>query len=96
MKRTLSVLIILIMVFSTCLTIDAYDEQSGSENTELKSNYKASQEEYETDYKEEKIICKATLDDDFADDKVIVVLNHKTSLELKDYTPEDFKQVNAE
>lgn len=94
MKRTLSVLIILIMVFSTCLTIDAYDEQSGSENTELKSNYKASQEEYETDYNEEKIICKATLDDDFADDSILVVLKHDISMKLKEFNVNDFKCID--
>ncbi len=44
---------------------------------------------------EEKIYCKATIDDDFEDDKVIVVLKHSESMEFKDYSVSDFPQVQA-
>lgn len=42
---------------------------------------------------EEKIICDATLDDDFADNQVLILLNNKKSLELKEYTPTDFPEI---
>ncbi|MCH5164049.1 MAG: S8 family serine peptidase [Clostridiales bacterium] len=45
---------------------------------------------------EEKIFCKATLQDDFVDDAVIVVLNQNASFEFIDYVPEDFAEVNCE
>lgn len=45
---------------------------------------------------EEKIYCDATLEDDFADDSVIVMLKNDVSLELDDYDKYDFSEVNAE
>lgn len=45
---------------------------------------------------EEKIYCDATLDDDFEDDSVIVMLKNDVSLELDDYDKYDFSEVNAE
>lgn len=45
---------------------------------------------------EEKIYSNATIDDDFADDKVIVVMKHNISMEFKSYTVSDFAEINAE
>lgn len=44
---------------------------------------------------EEKIKCNATLEDDFEDDSVLVVLKHRKSMELEKYTQEDFSSVAA-
>ena len=45
--------------------------------------------------KEEKIYCTATLEDDFADNIVAVVLTNIASLKLKTYTPEDFPEIQC-
>ena len=44
---------------------------------------------------EKKSICNATLDDNFEDNKILVVLKQKNFTELRDYTPEDFSEVNC-
>ena len=41
---------------------------------------------------EEKIYNVATLEDEFADNKVVVVLNKEASMNFKTYTPEDFPE----
>ena len=42
---------------------------------------------------DEKYICKATLDDDFADDKVLFVINKELSKSDPEFTPDDFKNI---
>lgn len=42
---------------------------------------------------EEKIYCTATIEDEFADDRIIITLNKNESKKLKDYTPEDFPEI---
>ena len=44
---------------------------------------------------EQKVICDATLDDDFADDRVLVVLNHEESMKFKSYSNADFIEVGC-
>lgn len=44
---------------------------------------------------EEKIYSTATLEDDFADDRVMVVLNNAASLKLKTYTAADFPEIQC-
>lgn len=44
---------------------------------------------------EEKVTCTATLDDEFADNCVLVVFNNKTSLEFKAYTANDFAEIGC-
>ena len=41
----------------------------------------------------EKYICKATLDDDFADDTVTFVINKELSKSDPEFTPDDFKNI---
>ncbi|MCL2013584.1 MAG: S8 family serine peptidase [Oscillospiraceae bacterium] len=81
MKRLISVLIILticVMLFPH--TINAEKDIPYEET----SSYK----------EDEKIYCYATLKDDFADDAVIVVINRANSEINKEYTIEDFKEIN--
>ena len=47
----------------------------------------------ETD--EQKIYSNATIEQDFSDRRVIVVMNNEASLELNDYTVEDFSEINC-
>lgn len=42
---------------------------------------------------EEKIICNASIDDDFSDSRVLVVMNADESSRLKDYSAADFPEV---
>ena len=44
---------------------------------------------------EEKIYCTAALEDDFADNRVLIVLTNIASLKLKTYTPEDFPEIQC-
>lgn len=45
----------------------------------------------------EKVYCNATLDDNFADDSVLIVLTNEASLEslYHDFTPDDFAQIEC-
>ena len=45
----------------------------------------------------EKIYCKATLDDDFAEDTVLIILTNEASLEsvYYDYIPADFAEIGC-
>ncbi|MBQ9930183.1 MAG: S8 family serine peptidase [Oscillospiraceae bacterium] len=47
------------------------------------------------DVPEEKIFSTATLDDDFADDRVMVVLTNAASLKLKTYKSSDFSEIRC-
>ena len=47
------------------------------------------------DYMEEKTYCAATIEDDFADDRVLVVLNKETSQDFKAYKTNDFYGVGC-
>lgn len=44
---------------------------------------------------EEKIVCHATLDDDFADDRVLVVLTNSASISMKTYGVSDFAGIGC-
>lgn len=44
---------------------------------------------------EELIVCEATLDDDFVDDTVIIVLKNKVSLQFKEYKCKDFREIKC-
>ena len=42
---------------------------------------------------DQKTVCNATLDDDFADDTVLVAMKQDVSLAFKTYTPADFPEI---
>jgi len=44
---------------------------------------------------EEKSYCQATLEDDFADDRVLVALNRTATMRYKKYTPDDFAEIGC-
>jgi len=44
---------------------------------------------------EEKVYCKSTIEDDFADDEVLLVLNKAASFSFKEYSPADFPEVDC-
>ena len=45
--------------------------------------------------KEEKVYCNATLDDEFEEYSVMVVMTNIASLQFKTYTPEDFPEIQC-
>lgn len=48
-----------------------------------------------TESSEQKIQSTATMDDDFADNRIFVVFNKETSLEFNEYTVTDFSELNC-
>lgn len=46
--------------------------------------------------KEDKIICTATLEDEFAEDEVAVTIKNKESLKFKKYEVSDFVDIGCE
>ena len=44
---------------------------------------------------EEKVYCNATIEDDFAPDSLIVILKNKESLSFKDYSLDDFSDIDC-
>ena len=44
---------------------------------------------------ESKVISTATLDDDFADDSIIITLTNKASLAMKEYSASDFPAIRC-
>lgn len=44
---------------------------------------------------EEKVFSTATLEDDFADNQVIVIMKNATSLKFNDYTASDFPEISC-
>ena len=59
-------------------------------SAELVSNITSS-----TSTTEEKFTCTATINDDFVNDEIIVVLNNESSRALHDYTTLDFSEIQA-
>lgn len=44
---------------------------------------------------EEKVLCEATIEDDFSDDEILIVFKQKESLSFKDYSLDDFSDVDC-
>ncbi len=91
MKKITALLLALILAVASAIPAFAETDQFFSSVSENKSAELVSVEA-----EEEKIYCDATLDDDFEDDSVIVMLKNDVSLELDDYDKYDFSEVNAE
>ena len=91
MKKITALLLALILAVASAVPAFAETDQFFSSVSENKSA-----ELVPVEAEEEKIYCDATLDDDFADDSVIVMLKNDVSLELNDYDKYDFNEVNAE
>ena len=48
------------------------------------------------DYDDEQlVICNVSIDDEFNDNGICVVMKHKVSLEFNTYTPNDFKEIDC-
>jgi len=80
-KKILCILITLILV-SDCFYVTASISED-SEQTGMSTTT------------EEKIFSTATMDEEFADNKVIVVFNKEESNKLRDYRVEDFSELSV-
>lgn len=77
MKRSRKIIGIFIVIFLLLCTVSPVFAL----NTNIENEYTSS---------EEKIYCKATIDDDFANNRILVVLKNNESLKLKSYSSDDF------
>ena len=92
MKRFTSIILISIILFSSLglstFSADTLDEYPSDY---ISVDYKGVTEEIS----EEKIICKATIEDDFEDDSVIVVFKNNKSKKLENHTRKSFSDISA-
>ncbi|MBQ8292932.1 MAG: hypothetical protein IJX78_03875, partial [Bacilli bacterium] len=44
---------------------------------------------------EEKIYCDATIDDEFTDNEILIVLTNEESLKFSEYTVNSFSEINC-
>ena len=79
-KKLLSVFLSAVMLLSVFTLTGTYAEDEFIEDEPVE---------------EEKIFCKATLEDDFADDRVIVVLKNSVSRLLQDYDKSSFPEIEC-
>lgn len=77
MKRSIKIIGIFIVIFLLLCTVAPVFAL----NTNIENEYTSS---------EEKIYCKATIDDDFSNNRILVVLKNNESLKLKSYSSDDF------
>ena len=57
--------------------------------------FQVSAEEIEYENNEEKMYSDVTLDDNFTDSRILLVMDHNISMELKSYDIDDFSEINV-
>ncbi len=82
MKKTRKIIGIFIVIFILICAVSPVFAL----NTNMENEYTSS---------EEKIYCKATIDDDFANNRILVVLKNNESLKLKSYSSDSFFGINC-
>lgn len=95
MKKTLkafiSVCVAITLLIGSSATFIA-TENKGDETTSDDSFVNV----FETAKKDEvKYKCAAKINDEFEDDELVVAFNHETSLEFREYKPDDFPEINV-
>ena len=91
MKRIIFVLTTFMAIF--CLTVSAFAADQPTFDSDEVVDF---DEPNYVEPTEGKLICQATLDDDFAPDEVIVLMSTEASLQFKDYTVDDFSELDLE
>ncbi|MBR6426258.1 MAG: hypothetical protein IKS28_00375, partial [Clostridia bacterium] len=84
-KKSISLLLALVMFLSAFALSGTYAENEIVEDEFIE----------DLPVEEEKIFCQATLEDDFADDRVTVVLKNKASRLLLDYDKSSFPEIEC-
>lgn len=99
MKKIIALLLSVLLAFGTILEVSSLDNISDQALKQMINDVLGYLPDV-SDVREEKIICNATLKNNFFDDAVMVVFNHKTSLdniisdEFEGYTADFFKLEN--
>ncbi|MBR2109202.1 MAG: hypothetical protein IJ932_04555 [Ruminococcus sp.] len=99
MKKIIALLLSVLLAFGTILEVSSLDNISNQALKQMINDVLGYLPDV-SDVREEKIICNATLKNNFFDDAVMVVFNHKTSLdniisdEFEGYTADFFKLEN--
>lgn len=93
MKRSISISLICIILFSSLgLVTFAANTQDEYSFDNISADYESITEIIA---EEEKILCDATLEDDFEDDSVIVVFKNAKSKKLENHTRKSFSDISA-
>lgn len=99
MKKIIALLLSVLLAFGTILEVSSLNNISDQALKQMINDVLGYLPDV-SDVREEKIICNATLKNNFFDDAVMVVFNHKTSLdniisdEFEGYTADFFKLEN--
>ena len=83
MKKRMSILLIVLMTVLVCFTQGSVLRATEAESSEI------------IDLNEKKVYSSATVDGDFADDHVLLVLNKQETMRFKDYSVRDFSDSNV-
>lgn len=94
MKQALSLFLSLIILCSS--TIICFNAQTNKKNDGKEAVSDDSYIATDDEAQEEKILCEASLDDEFDDSSIIVAFKHKESLEIRDYKNDTIKDCNVE
>ena len=86
-KRITSVFLLTLLPLTVLLTVQCQHEASEARN--------AAPHSAAGRFVENKVYSKATVEEEFVDNKVAVVLNQAASMDFKKYTPENFSEVRC-
>lgn len=88
-KKLISILLAVATVFSALSCVSVFAAATDDEAYDMDKVY------FLNRMPEEKYICQATVDNDYADNEVLVVIFNEYSLNFKEYTPDDFANLGV-
>lgn len=88
-KKLISLLLAVAAIFSALSCVSVFAAATDDEAYDMDKVY------FLNRIPEEKYICQATADDDYADNEVLVVFFNEYSLNFKEYTPDDFANLGV-
>lgn len=83
-NKLISILLAVATIFSALSCVSVFAAATDDEAYDMDKVY------FLNRMPEEKYICQATVDNDYADNEVLVVIFNEYSLNFKEYTPDDF------
>ena len=83
-KKLISILLAAATIFSALSCVSVFAAATDDEAYDMDKVY------FLNRMPEEKYICQATVDNDYADNEILVVIFNEYSLNFKEYTPDDF------
>ena len=88
-KKLISILLAVATVFSALSCVSVFAAATDDEAYDMDKVY------FLNRMPEEKYICQATVDNDYADNEVLVVIFNEYSLNFNEYTPDDFANLGV-